>query len=88
MIDSLGQTPFRHWPHTPSRFTSWSAEGGAALLAYNGDDSLITSIATPHSRFMAGPNGSAPAKWAWADAAFASSDPGCEHCEALYWSIY
>lgn len=71
-----GQIPFVHWPHTPSRFTSWAAEGGAALFAYNGDASLLTSIALPHSRFMAGPNGTAPAGWAWGGAAFASSEPG------------
>ena len=71
-----GQIPFVHWPHTPSRFTSWSTAGGAALLAFNGDDALLRAIAVPHSRYMAGANGSAPVGWAWAGAAFASSEPG------------
>jgi hypothetical protein len=71
-----GQIPFVHWPHTPSRFTSWSTAGGAALYAYNGDDALLRAVAVPHSRYMAGPNGSAPAGWAWAGAPFASSEPG------------
>lgn len=72
----LTQIPFVHWPHTPSRFTSWSAEGGAALLAYNGDWGLLETIAVPHSAYMVGVNGSAPAGWAWEFAAFASSEPG------------
>ena len=73
-----GQVPFVHWPHTPSRFTSWGAEGGSALAAYNGDFSLLTAVAIPHSQFMAGSNGTAPSGsgWAWEGAAFASSDPG------------
>ena len=72
-----GQIPFVHWPHTPSRFTSWAVAGGAALLAYGGgDDALLQAIALPHSRYMAGSNGSAPSGWAWQGAAFASSDPG------------
>jgi hypothetical protein len=51
-------------------------EGGAALLAYSGDAGLLQSIALPFSRFLAGPNGTAPAGFAWANAAFASSEPG------------
>ena len=35
-----GQIPFVHWPHTPSRFTSWAVAAGATLLAYAGDDVL------------------------------------------------
>ncbi len=38
------------------------------------------AIGLPHSRYKAGPDGSAPSGWVWQGASFASSDPG----ELLY----
>jgi hypothetical protein len=70
-----GQYPKVAQETVPARQVSWGVEGALAIYAFNADRRPLEEMAIPFAAYVASFNGTAPAPWAWAGAAFACGNP-------------
>ena len=70
-----GQFPKVAQETVPARQVAWGVEGALAVRAFGGSRRALEEMAAPFAAYAASPNGTAPAPWAWAGAAFACGNP-------------
>lgn len=70
-----GQYPKVAQETVPARQVAWGVEGAVAVYAFNGNRRALDEMAIPFAAYVASPNGTAQAPWAWAGGAFACGNP-------------